>query len=43
MIRSWKFGILLLSPKDAIGVNTKFAVDSLVLITNELKSYAEYT
>jgi len=41
-IRNWKSGILILNPQDAIGVNTKFAVDSIVFITNEINSYGEY-
>ena len=42
MIRSWKFGILIVNPEDAVGVNTKFALDSLVLITNEILRHEEY-
>lgn len=41
-IRGWKSGILILCPKDAVGVNTKFAVDSIVLITNDVQSEGEY-
>jgi hypothetical protein len=36
-IRSWKYGVLILNPNDGIGLNTKFAIDSIVLITNEIK------
>lgn len=42
IIRGWKSGILFLNPADAVGVNTKFARDSIVLITNEMKSDGEY-
>jgi hypothetical protein len=31
-----------LTPEDAVGVNTKFANDSIVLITNEMRSDGEY-
>lgn len=31
-IRTWTHGILILHPQDAVGVNTQFAVDSLVII-----------
>jgi hypothetical protein len=41
-IRSWNYGILLLSPEDAVGVNTRFAMDSVVLITNRMADKAQY-
>lgn len=41
-IRSWKLGILILDPKDGIGIDCKFQNDSIVMITNQLMSEVEY-
>jgi hypothetical protein len=35
-IKTWKYGILILNPNEGIGINTKFAMDSIVMITNEI-------
>jgi hypothetical protein len=41
-IRAWTFGILILSRNDAMGLDTRFQVDSQVLIALNVGSREEY-
>ena len=40
-IRHWEYGILMITAKDARGVDTRFRKDALVLIATEVQSYLE--
>jgi hypothetical protein len=41
-IRAWEYGVLILEPSEGVGVNTRFAKDSLVLIATKVENKAEY-
>ena len=41
-IRVWSYGLLILGPKDCTGLNTRFAIDSLVLIAARMADEAQY-
>lgn len=41
-IRSWEYGILILEPAEGVGINTRFAKDSIVFITTKVDNKAEY-
>lgn len=41
-IRSWDYGILILEPEEGVGINTRFAKDSIVLIATKVENKAEY-
>ena len=42
MIRNWDYGILFLKEEDAIGLNTMFKKDSLVMIAQQVTSEEQY-
>jgi hypothetical protein len=41
-IRSWTYGILIMEREHGLGLNTRFAKDSIVLIVSKVESKVEY-
>jgi len=41
-IRAWEYGILILEAEEGVRINTRFAKDSIVLITTKVENKAQY-